>query len=119
MSGPSGEYGREFVRDACAQERLRPLDGLVAVVVDEQRARLFFAHHARVVAHDERHRRAVEQVPRRRDDVVVVGNDASVMAEDRTRALLVRGDDVSEFEGEKSGLGARIAEELAAVLAVD
>jgi len=49
----------------------------------------------------------------------VVGNDASVMAEDRTRALLVRGDDVSEFEGEKSGLGARIAEELADVLAVD
>jgi len=41
------------------------------------------------------------------------------MAEDRTRALLVRSDDVSEFEGEKSGLGARIAEELAAVLAVD
>ena len=49
----------------------------------------------------------------------VVGNDANVMAEDRTRALLVRGDDVSEFEGEKSGLGARIAEELADVLAVD
>jgi phosphopantothenoylcysteine decarboxylase/phosphopantothenate--cysteine ligase len=49
----------------------------------------------------------------------VVGNDASVMAEDRTRALLVRSDDVSEFEGEKSGLGARIAEELADVLAVD
>jgi phosphopantothenoylcysteine decarboxylase/phosphopantothenate--cysteine ligase len=49
----------------------------------------------------------------------VVGNDASVMAEDRTRALIVRSDDVSEFEGEKSGLGARIAEELADVLAVD
>ncbi|MFB6139536.1 MAG: bifunctional phosphopantothenoylcysteine decarboxylase/phosphopantothenate--cysteine ligase CoaBC [Halosimplex sp.] len=46
----------------------------------------------------------------------VVGNDASVMAGDRTRALLVRADDVSEYEGEKSGLGARVAEELVADL---
>ncbi|MFC7142331.1 bifunctional phosphopantothenoylcysteine decarboxylase/phosphopantothenate--cysteine ligase CoaBC [Halosimplex aquaticum] len=46
----------------------------------------------------------------------VVGNDASVMAADRTRALLVRADAVSEFEGEKSDLGARIADELAAEL---
>ncbi|QLH85089.1 bifunctional phosphopantothenoylcysteine decarboxylase/phosphopantothenate--cysteine ligase CoaBC [Halosimplex pelagicum] len=46
----------------------------------------------------------------------VVGNDASVMAGDRTRALLVRSDDVAEFEGEKAGLGARVAEELAAEL---
>jgi phosphopantothenoylcysteine decarboxylase/phosphopantothenate--cysteine ligase len=43
----------------------------------------------------------------------VVGNDASVMAADRTRALLVGRDDVTEFEGYKSGLGARIADELA------
>ncbi|WP_415382711.1 bifunctional phosphopantothenoylcysteine decarboxylase/phosphopantothenate--cysteine ligase CoaBC [Halosimplex sp. TS25] len=43
----------------------------------------------------------------------VVGNDAGVMAADRTRALLVRPDEVSEYEGEKAGLGARIAEELA------
>ncbi|QLH79311.1 bifunctional phosphopantothenoylcysteine decarboxylase/phosphopantothenate--cysteine ligase CoaBC [Halosimplex rubrum] len=46
----------------------------------------------------------------------VVGNDASVMAGDRTRALLVRADDVREYEGEKSGLGARVADELAAEL---
>ncbi|WP_436932128.1 bifunctional phosphopantothenoylcysteine decarboxylase/phosphopantothenate--cysteine ligase CoaBC [Halosimplex halobium] len=46
----------------------------------------------------------------------VVGNDASVMAADRTRALLVRPDDVTEFEGEKAALGARIADELAAEL---
>ena len=42
----------------------------------------------------------------------VVGNDASVMAADRTRALLVGRDDVTEFEGDKSGLGARIADKL-------
>jgi len=46
----------------------------------------------------------------------VVGNDASVMAGDRTRALLVRADEVAEYEGEKSGLGARVADELAVEL---
>jgi len=46
----------------------------------------------------------------------VVGNDASVMAGDRTRALVVRADDVDAYEGEKSGLGARVAEELATEL---
>jgi phosphopantothenoylcysteine decarboxylase/phosphopantothenate--cysteine ligase len=46
----------------------------------------------------------------------VVGNDASVMAGDRTRALIVRADETSEFEGEKRGLGARVAEEIATEL---
>jgi len=47
----------------------------------------------------------------------VVGNDASVMADDETRALIVRSEEVIEFAGEKSGLGARIAAELATELA--
>ncbi|WP_436923794.1 bifunctional phosphopantothenoylcysteine decarboxylase/phosphopantothenate--cysteine ligase CoaBC [Halosimplex amylolyticum] len=51
--------------------------------------------------------------------VFVVGNDAGVMAADRTRALIVRTDDVDEYEGEKAGLGARIADELASELAGD
>jgi len=46
----------------------------------------------------------------------VVGNDASVMAGDRTRALIVRAGETSEFEGEKAGLGARVADELAVEL---
>ena len=46
----------------------------------------------------------------------VVANDASVMGEDRTRALFVREDDVTTFEGEKAALGGRIADELASVL---
>ena len=46
----------------------------------------------------------------------VVGNDASVMAGDQTRALIVRADDVGEYEGEKAGLGARVADELATEL---
>ncbi|WP_123537147.1 bifunctional phosphopantothenoylcysteine decarboxylase/phosphopantothenate--cysteine ligase CoaBC [Halosimplex salinum] len=59
---------------------------------------------------------AARQLLGRAGMAFVVGNDASVMAADRTRALLVRDDDVSEYEGEKSGLGARIADELAADL---
>ncbi|MDS0281539.1 bifunctional phosphopantothenoylcysteine decarboxylase/phosphopantothenate--cysteine ligase CoaBC [Haloarcula onubensis] len=46
----------------------------------------------------------------------VVGNDASVMAADRTRALLVRAEAVDSFEGTKQALGARIATELATEL---
>ena len=46
----------------------------------------------------------------------VVANDASVMGEDRTRALFVRDDDVKTFQGEKTALGGRVADELADVL---
>ncbi|KAB1196715.1 MULTISPECIES: bifunctional phosphopantothenoylcysteine decarboxylase/phosphopantothenate--cysteine ligase CoaBC [Haloferax] len=42
----------------------------------------------------------------------VVANDASVMGDDETRALVVRGDGTSEFTGSKVGLGARVADEL-------
>jgi phosphopantothenoylcysteine decarboxylase/phosphopantothenate--cysteine ligase len=46
----------------------------------------------------------------------VVANDASVMAAGGTRALLVEADGVEEYEGPKVGLGARVAEKLAAHL---
>ncbi|NHN47386.1 bifunctional phosphopantothenoylcysteine decarboxylase/phosphopantothenate--cysteine ligase CoaBC [Halostella sp. JP-L12] len=46
----------------------------------------------------------------------VVANDASVMGEEDTRALVVRGDETGEFTGSKAGLGARVADELAAEL---
>jgi phosphopantothenoylcysteine decarboxylase/phosphopantothenate--cysteine ligase len=46
----------------------------------------------------------------------VVGNRASVMGETETRAILVRADDTSEFEGAKAELGALVADELAAEL---
>ena len=60
---------------------------------------------------------AARELLDRAEMAFVVGNDASVMAEDRTRALVVRSDEVVEFEGKKSGLGARIAAELATELA--
>jgi phosphopantothenoylcysteine decarboxylase/phosphopantothenate--cysteine ligase len=46
----------------------------------------------------------------------VVGNRASVMGETETRAILVRADDTSAFEGAKAALGALVADELAAEL---
>jgi phosphopantothenoylcysteine decarboxylase/phosphopantothenate--cysteine ligase len=46
----------------------------------------------------------------------VVANDASVMGEERTRTLFVRADEVAEFSGSKTALGARVAEALAAEL---
>jgi phosphopantothenoylcysteine decarboxylase/phosphopantothenate--cysteine ligase len=49
---------------------------------------------------------------------LVVGNDATVMGDDRTRALLVcaEGDGYEVVDGTKTALGARVADELAAVL---
>ncbi len=52
----------------------------------------------------------------RADLAFVVGNDASVMGEERTRALLVHGEEYEPVEGSKSLLGARVADELTAVL---
>jgi phosphopantothenoylcysteine decarboxylase/phosphopantothenate--cysteine ligase len=47
------------------------------------------------------------------DMAFVVANDAGVMGDGRTRALLVESDDVQTYEGDKAGLGQRIAEKLA------
>ena len=46
----------------------------------------------------------------------VVANDASVMGGDETRALFVRGGEVSVFTGSKDDLGFRVADGLAATL---
>jgi phosphopantothenoylcysteine decarboxylase/phosphopantothenate--cysteine ligase len=46
---------------------------------------------------------------------LVVANDAGVMGEDRTRAVLVQGD-VTTYEGDKAGLGMAVARDLAASL---
>ncbi|OAQ52810.1 phosphopantothenoylcysteine decarboxylase [Natrinema mahii] len=49
----------------------------------------------------------------------VVANDASVMGEDRTTALLVHAGDAARYEGTKAGLGGEIADSIAAVLGAD
>jgi phosphopantothenoylcysteine decarboxylase/phosphopantothenate--cysteine ligase len=52
----------------------------------------------------------------RTDLAFVVGNQASVMGEAETEAVLVRPGSVEEYAGSKPGLGARVAEELATEL---
>ncbi|WP_411962976.1 bifunctional phosphopantothenoylcysteine decarboxylase/phosphopantothenate--cysteine ligase CoaBC [Haloferax sp. YSMS24] len=42
----------------------------------------------------------------------VVANDASVMGDDETRALVVRDGETNEYVGSKAGLGAQVADEL-------
>jgi len=49
----------------------------------------------------------------RADLAFVVANDASVMGDEETRALLVDGENAPEFAGSKDALGLRIADELA------
>ena len=57
-----------------------------------------------------------ERIRDRVDLAFVVANDASVMGDDETRALLVGRDEPHEYVGDKEGLGARVADELADVL---
>jgi phosphopantothenoylcysteine decarboxylase/phosphopantothenate--cysteine ligase len=60
---------------------------------------------------------AAREILDRNDLAFVVANDASVMGGDETRALVVTGDDATEFAGDKRALGLRVADELAAMLA--
>ncbi len=56
------------------------------------------------------------QTLERADLAFVVANDASVMGETDTRALLVHASNAAEYEGSKAGLGAEIASSIAVVL---
>lgn len=47
----------------------------------------------------------------------VIANDASVMGAERTRALVVRENGFETYDGDKAGLGGRVADELAAEFA--
>jgi phosphopantothenoylcysteine decarboxylase/phosphopantothenate--cysteine ligase len=55
---------------------------------------------------------AAREIQDRAGLAFVVANDAAVMGETETRALLVRGDDYREFVGSKADLGERVATEL-------
>ncbi|MWV40957.1 bifunctional phosphopantothenoylcysteine decarboxylase/phosphopantothenate--cysteine ligase CoaBC [Natrialba sp. INN-245] len=61
----------------------------------------------------ERAREAID----RTDLAFVVANDASVMGETETRALLVHENDAARYEGTKAGLGEEIADSIAVMLA--
>ncbi|WP_436907216.1 bifunctional phosphopantothenoylcysteine decarboxylase/phosphopantothenate--cysteine ligase CoaBC [Halosimplex marinum] len=95
---------------------LEPTPKLVDAVRDEHPDLPIVGFKAETGGDDDAIVSRARELLKRAGAAFVVGNDASVMAEDRTRALLVRADGVTEYEGEKAGLGARIAEELAAEL---
>ena len=59
---------------------------------------------------------AAERIRDRVGLAFVVANDASVMGDGETRALLVGRGDPHEYVGDKDGLGARVADELADAL---
>jgi phosphopantothenoylcysteine decarboxylase/phosphopantothenate--cysteine ligase len=67
-------------------------------------------------ADDDQLREQARRIQDRADLAFVVGNDASVMGEADTRALLVTGEDSDLVEGSKEALGARVADRLAARL---
>jgi phosphopantothenoylcysteine decarboxylase/phosphopantothenate--cysteine ligase len=70
-------------------------------------------------ADDDQLRERARRIQNRAELAFVVGNDASVMGERDTRALLVGGDDSELVEGSKDELGARVADRVATHLSAD
>jgi phosphopantothenoylcysteine decarboxylase/phosphopantothenate--cysteine ligase len=95
---------------------LEPTPKLVDSVRDAHPALPVVGFKAETGGDDEAVVAAAREVQERVGMAFVVANDASVMGAERTRALFVRDDDVTAFEGEKSALGGRVADELARVL---
>jgi len=95
---------------------LEPTPKLVDSVRDARPELSVVGFKAETGGDDEAIAAAAREILDRVGMAFVVANDASVMGEDRTRALFVRTEDVSTFEGEKAALGGRVAEELAEVL---
>jgi len=95
---------------------LEPTPKLIDTVRDEHPDLPIVGFKAETGADDEAIVEQARELRDRAELAFVVGNDASVMGEDHTRALLVRGDGYDVVEGTKADLGARVADELAAVL---
>jgi phosphopantothenoylcysteine decarboxylase/phosphopantothenate--cysteine ligase len=95
---------------------LEPTPKLVDSVRDAHLALPVVGFKAETGGDDEAVVAAAREIQERVGMAFVVANDASVMGAERTRALFVRDDDVTAFEGEKSALGGRVADELARVL---
>jgi len=95
---------------------LEPAPKLVDAVRDARPDLPIVGFKAETGADDAALAAAAREVMDRVGMAFVVANDASVMAADRTRALLVRADATAEYEGDKPGLGVRVADELATEL---
>jgi phosphopantothenoylcysteine decarboxylase/phosphopantothenate--cysteine ligase len=95
---------------------LEPTPKLLDTVREEHPDLALVGFKAETGGDDEAMVAAARELLERVDCAFVVANDADVMGEAETRALVVRADDHGEYAGEKAGLGARVAEELTAVL---
>ncbi|WP_225333996.1 bifunctional phosphopantothenoylcysteine decarboxylase/phosphopantothenate--cysteine ligase CoaBC [Halomicrobium urmianum] len=95
---------------------LTPTPKLVDRVRDEYPGLSVIGFKAETAADDETLVERARETRDRVDMAFVVANDASVMGTDATRALLVD-DGVGEYEGDKAGLGERVAQRLADRLA--
>ncbi|MFB6156893.1 MAG: bifunctional phosphopantothenoylcysteine decarboxylase/phosphopantothenate--cysteine ligase CoaBC [Haloferacaceae archaeon] len=95
---------------------LEPVPKLIDAVRDERPDLAVVGFKAETGGDDESMAAAARRIADRAGLAFVVANDADVMGEERTRALVVRDADHEVFEGSKADLGARVARELAAEL---
>jgi phosphopantothenoylcysteine decarboxylase/phosphopantothenate--cysteine ligase len=92
---------------------LRPTPKMIDEVRDDHPDLPIVGFKAETGGDDEAMVDAARETLGRADLAFVVANDASVMGEDDTRALVVRRDETAAFTGSKTDLGARVADELA------
>ena len=96
--------------------RLRPTSKLLDTVRAERPDLTMVGFKAETDGDDTAIHERARELQQRVGLVFVVGNDAGVMGETDTRALLVDGDDHEVVEGSKTALGSRVADRLAAAL---
>lgn len=98
---------------------LRPAPKLIDAVREVHQDLPIVGFKAETDSGDETLVSEARRIRDRSDLSFVVANDASVMGDNETRVLFVREDGYTEFNGEKSELGARVASKLARELDVD
>ena len=96
--------------------RLRPTSKLLDTVRAERPDLTMVGFKAETDGDDTAIHERARELQQRVGLLFVVGNDAGVMGETDTRALLVDGDDHEVVEGSKTALGSRVADRLAAAL---
>jgi phosphopantothenoylcysteine decarboxylase/phosphopantothenate--cysteine ligase len=96
--------------------RLRPTSKLLDTVRAERPDLTMVGFKAETDGDDTAIHERARELQQRVGLSFVVGNDAGVMGETDTRALLVDGDDHEVVEGSKTALGSRVADRLAAAL---
>jgi phosphopantothenoylcysteine decarboxylase/phosphopantothenate--cysteine ligase len=98
---------------------LEPTPKLIDTVREEYPGLAIVGFKAETSGDDEAMVGEARRILDRVDLAFVVANDASVMGDDETRTLFVRGDSSEEFVGSKDALGERVAGELAVELRDD